>query len=99
MGRRPNILKSAMIGKSILEKDPRREIEPEDFSEEADSTILVRERVRGTTLKGTFRNVKGSFVNESENTLKILLKTGKSFTLSKRDIAKTPAIDATKTKQ
>ena len=48
MGRKPNTLISAMIGKCILDKDPRIEIEPDDFSEEADSTILVRERVRGT---------------------------------------------------
>ena len=48
MGRKPNTLKSAMIIKCFLEKDPQIQIHPEDFSEEADSTILVRERVKGT---------------------------------------------------
>ena len=48
-----------MIEKCILEQDPQIEIEPEDFSEEADSTILVRERVRGTKLECTFKKVKG----------------------------------------
>ena len=51
MGRKPNTLKSAMIRKCFLEKDPQIQIEPIDFSEEADSTILVRERVKGTKLE------------------------------------------------
>ena len=54
-----------MIGKCISDKDPR--IEPEDFSEEADSTILVRERVRGTKLEGAFKKVKSNIINETEN--------------------------------
>ena len=33
-----------MIEKFILDRDPLIEIEPEDFSDEADSTILIRER-------------------------------------------------------
>ena len=74
MGRKPNTLKSAMIGKCISDKDPRIKIEPEDFSEEADSTILVRERVRVTKLEGAFKKVKGNIVNKSENPLKILRK-------------------------
>ena len=44
-GRNPITLKSRKIEKCILEQDPKIEIEPEDFSDEADSTILVRERV------------------------------------------------------
>ena len=88
MGRKPNTLKSAMIEKCILDKDPRIDIEPEDFSEEADSTILVRERARGTKLEGAFEKFKGNIVYESQNTLKILPKTGKSFIVSKRDVAK-----------
>ena len=81
MGREPNTLKSAMIGKCILDKDPRIEIKHEDFSEEADSIILVRERVRGTKLEGAFKKVKGNIINETENTFKNLPKTGKSFTV------------------
>ena len=54
MGRQPNTLKSAMVRKCILEKDPQLQIEREDFSEEDDSTILVRERVRGSQLEGNF---------------------------------------------
>ena len=84
MGRKPNTLKSAMIEKCILDKDPRIDIEPEDFSEEADSTILVRERVRGTKLEGAFKKVKGNIVDESQNTLKNLPKTGKFHRVKER---------------
>ena len=59
----------------------------------------MRERVRDTKLEGAFRKVKGNIVKESENTLELLPKTGKSSTLSKRDVAKKPAKDKTKTKQ
>ena len=41
-GRKPNTLKSRMIEKCILEKDPKINLEPEDFSDEADSTIFIR---------------------------------------------------------
>ena len=58
MGRKPNTLKSAMIRKCFLEKDPQLQIEPEDFSEEAVSTILVRERVKGTKLEETSKRSK-----------------------------------------
>ena len=87
-GRKPNTLKSAMIDKCILEKDPLIEIEPDDFSDEADSTILVRERMRGTKLEGAFKKVKGKVTGQSEHTISILPKSGKTITLSKRDIAK-----------
>ena len=60
-----------MIEKCILDQDPRIEIEPEDFSEEADSTILVRERVRGTKLEGAFKTVNGQIVGESTHTVTI----------------------------
>ena len=41
-----------MIEKFSLEQDPKIEREPEDFSDEAGSTVLVREKVRGTNLEG-----------------------------------------------
>ena len=46
-GRNPITLKPSMIEKCIFEQDPKIEVEPEDFSDEEDFTILVRERVRG----------------------------------------------------
>ena len=50
-GRKPNTLKSRMNENCYLEKDPKINLEPEDFSDEADFTILIRERVRGTKLE------------------------------------------------
>ena len=88
MGRKPNTIKSAMIRKCFLEKDPQLQIEPEDFSEEADSTILVRERVKGTKLEGNFKKIKGQVINQSEHTITVLPKVGKKTTYSKRDVAK-----------
>ena len=88
MGRTPNTLKSAMIRKCILEEDPKLQIEPEDFSEEADSTILVRERVRGTKLEGNFKKMKGRVTAESEHAITVQPKAGKPIILSKRDVAK-----------
>ena len=76
-----------MIEKCVLDQDPKIEIEPEDFSEEADSTILVRERVRGTKLEGAFKKVKGQIVGESTHTITILPKTGKQVVYSKRNVA------------
>ena len=52
-GREPNTLKSRMIENCILEKDPKIDFELEDFSDEANSTILIRERVCGMKLKGS----------------------------------------------
>ena len=88
MGRTPKTLKSAMIRKCILEEDPKLQIEPEDFSEEADSTILVRERVRGTKLEGNFKKMKGRVTAESEHTITVQPAAGKPIILSKRDVAK-----------
>ena len=67
--------------------EDRNRTEMEDFSEEADSTILVRERVRGTKLEGAFKKVKGQIVGESLHTITIFPKTGKQVVYSKRDMA------------
>ena len=79
-----------MIEKCILEKDRKINLEPEDFSDEADSTILIRERVRGTKLEGSFKRVKGKIVGQSGHTITVLPKGQKGETVySKRDVAKT----------
>ena len=86
-GIKPNKEKSRMIEKCVLEQDPQIEIEPEDFSEEADSTKLVRERVRGTKLEGAFKKVKGKIVGESSHTVIVVPKTWHHVVYSKRDVA------------
>ena len=88
-GRKPNTEKSSIIEKCFLDKDPQIKIEPKDFSEEADSTILVRERVRGTKLEGAFKKVKGQIVGQSNHTITVLPSTGKQTVYSKRDVANT----------
>ena len=77
-----------MIRKCILEKDLYLQIEPEDFSEEADSTIHVRERVKGTKLEGNFRRMKGNVAVQNEHTITVVPKSGEQGTLSKCDVAK-----------
>ena len=87
-GRSPNTLKSRIIEKCILEQDPKIKIEPEDFSDEVDSTILVRERVRGTKLEGAFKKVCGKVIKQSNHTITIMPKGSKgTTTYSKRDVA------------
>ena len=88
-GRKPNTEKSRIIEKCILDKDPQIEIEPEGLSEEADSTIPVRERVRGMKLEGAFKKVKGQIVGQSSHTITVLPSTGKKTVCSKRDVANT----------
>ena len=88
IGRKPNTPKSRLIEKCILEKDPAIEIEPEDFSEEGDSTIFVRERVRGSKLESAFKKVRGQIVRQSENTVTVVPNTNnKEVIYSKRDVA------------
>ena len=88
LGRTPNTSKSRLIEKCVLEKDPAINIEPEDFSEEADSTILVRERVRGTKLEAPFKKVKGKVVEQTDHTITVKQSSSKmSTTYSKRDVA------------
>ena len=86
--REPKTPKSLLIEKCILEKDPAIEIEPEDFSEEADSTILIKERVRGAKLEGAFKKVRGQIMEERNNTITMLPSSSKRpITNSKRDVA------------
>ena len=68
-----------MIEKRISENHPQIEIEPKDYIEEADSTFMVRERARGTKLEGAFKQVKGTIVDQSENTLTMLPKTERAL--------------------
>ena len=79
-----------------LEIDPKIEIEHEDFSDEVDSTILIRERVRGTMLEGACKRVKGKVVGQSEQTITVLTRGNKSETVySERDVAKTTKLPST----
>ena len=84
-----------MIGKCILERDLLIEIEPEDFTGEADSTVLVRERARGTKLEGASIKMRGNIVKQTKNTLTNLPRSGESTVISKKDVANTTAKQGT----
>ena len=60
---------------------------PADFSEEVDSIILVRERVRGSNLEGAYKKKKGKIIDEASPTISVLPKKGKTVIYSKRDVA------------
>ena len=71
-GRKPNTLKSRMIENCNLEKDPKINLEPEDFSDEADSTILIRERVRGLHVRNEVSRRKTHKLSNFKTVLIIL---------------------------
>ena len=88
-GRNPNTLKTRIIEKCILEQDPKIKIEPEDFSDEVDSTILVRERVRGTKLEGAFKKMRGKVLKQSDHTITLMPKGSKGTKNTHREMWQT----------
>ena len=94
-GREPNTVKGNIVtelvnkGKDVSEQEPGFNFEKSDFEEEVDSTILVRERVRGSKLEPVFQTKRGRILDESEHNLTFLPEGKKKPTKwSKRDIAK-----------
>ena len=75
--------------KFISEADPKLELSPASFSEEVDSTILVRECVCGSKLEGAYKKKKGPIIDETSHTISILPKKGKEVTViySKKHVA------------
>ena len=57
MGRKPNTVKSNLARGllDISEQDPNLDFSPSDFQDDLDSSIVVRERARGSKLDGTFK--------------------------------------------
>ena len=90
MGKEPNTVKSNLVGKfmDISERYPKLDFQPSDFRDESDSTILVRERSKGSKLESTFAKKTGTVVKETAHTVSILPEKSKSVkTFSKRDLA------------
>ena len=88
MTQEPNTIKILIINKglSILENQDVKLTET-DFESGQDSAILVRERVRGSTLECAYKKKKGSLLTQSEHTISFLPAPRKTPTiLSKRDI-------------
>ena len=88
MGKAPNTVKSNLVQRYLdfSAQDNRLDFQQNDFQDECDSTILVRERAKGSKLEPVFAKKTGRIV-ESEHTITVLpegAKQGKVF--SKRDV-------------
>ena len=92
MGKEPNTVKANLVGKfrNILAQDSQVEFQPLDFHGDTDSTILVRERTKGSKLESTFARKTGKVLRETDHTIAILPEnTKRPKIFSKRDIAST----------
>ena len=90
-GREPNTVKSNRINKikNVSENDPKDEFTQTDFEEEIDSTILARERTKGSKLEGQCKRKTGKVIKESAHTITFLPKNSKKEVVyAKRDVAK-----------
>ena len=92
MGKEPNTVKSNVVGKfrDFSAQDSQLEFQPSDFHDDTDSTILVRERTKGSKLEPTFARKTGKVIEETSHTIAILPEKAKQPKIfSKRDIAST----------
>ena len=92
MGKEPNTVKANLVGnvRNILAQDLQVEFQPSDFHGDTDSTILVRERTKGSKLVPTFARKTGSVIRETEHTIAILPENTKQPKIfSNWDIAST----------
>ena len=76
-----------MINRILSENDPKLVLEEDDFSPDVDSTVLIRERTRGSKLEETFKKKTAQPIRESDHTVTILPSRGSPVVLSQRDIA------------
>ena len=77
---------------SISEKDAKFQLALDELPHNADSTILIRQRVRGSELEYAFRKQRGQTVKERTHTLSLLPSgTTALHLLSTRDVACVPA--------
>ena len=76
-----------MLNRIVSENDPKLVLEEGDFSPDVDSTVLIRERTRGSELQGTFKKKTAQPIGESDHTVTILPSRGCPVVISKRDIA------------
>ena len=86
----PNTVKKLETSReSPISESSEVKLSPSDFESGQDSTIFVRERVRGTKLESAYKKRKGTLLDQSQHTI-TFLPAGKSqeTIISKRDIAK-----------
>ena len=90
MGKEPNTVKSNVI-KGLMdfsERDAQLELNSSNLQDELDSTVLVRERTRGSKLKQAFSKKSGKVTRESAHTITLPPESSSAPKfLSERDIA------------
>ena len=85
-GREPNTVISNIVNellgkpKGVLEQDSRATFAASDFEEVIDSTILVREKARGSKWEPAFSKKRGRVLEETEHTITFLPKGKKKAT-------------------
>ena len=76
----------------VSERVPKLEFKQSDFQEDLDSTVLVRERARGSKLESLFDSKAANVIKESANTIAALPENStKPKVYSKRDVASSSA--------
>ena len=87
-GQEPNTIKRLVINKrQFISETPEVELTGEDFESGQDSSIMVRERTRGSKLEGAFKKRKGTLIEDSNHTITFLPAGRTQVTvISKRDV-------------
>ena len=92
VGIEPNTIKKLVTSRElpISESSEELKLSPSDFESGQDSTIFVRERVRGTKLENAYKKRKGTILDQSQHTI-TFLPAGKTqeTIIFKWDIVKT----------
>ena len=72
-GQQPNIFKRILTNKpKSISETPEFKLTGDDFELGQDSTILVKERTRGSKLEGIYQKKKGLLLEQSNHTLTFL---------------------------
>ena len=89
VGNETNTIKKLLISRSTTISDPAEvKLSTSDFESGQDSTILVRERARGSKLESAYKKRKGKLLEQSEHTITFLPAASNQKTvISKRDLA------------
>ena len=91
-GQEPNKIKRIITNTNqFFSEKPEIELTADDFESGQDSTMMVRERARGSNLEGAFKKRKGTLLEHSNHTITFLPAGRTASTLiSKRDLGHNP---------
>ena len=87
-GQESNTIKRLVTNKrQFISEAPEVELTGEDFESGQNSSIMVRERTRGSKLEGAFKTRKGTLIEHSIHTITFLpAGRTKATNISKRDV-------------